>query len=59
MKSWLTIVIAAGIFLAGCEPVKKPYNAVDITGAVGYGNDFRLTDHTGKPRTIADFRGQA
>ena len=24
----------------------------------GYGNDFRLTDHTGKARSMADFRGK-
>ena len=58
MKFWPSIVIAAGIFLTGCEPPKLPFNAVDITGAVGYGNDFRLIDHTGKPRTMADFRGK-
>ena len=58
MKFWLTIVIAASVFLAGCEPAKLPFNAVDITGVQGYGNDFRLTDHTGKPRTMADFRGK-
>lgn len=59
MKFWLSIVIAVGIFLAGCEPAKLPFNAVDITGVQGYGNDFRLTDHTGKLRTMADFRGKA
>lgn len=59
MKFWLSIVIAVSIFLAGCEPAKLPFNAVDITGVQGYGNDFRLTDHTGKPRTMADFRGKA
>ena len=58
MKFWLTIVIAASVFLAGCEPAKLPFNAIDITGVQGYGNDFRLTDHTGKPRTMADFRGK-
>ena len=59
MKFWLSIVIAVGIFLAGCEPAKQPFNAVDITGVQGYGNDFRLTDHMGKSRTMADFRGKA
>jgi protein SCO1 len=44
--------------LTGCEPAKPPFNSVDITGAQGYGNDFRLVDHTGKARTMADFRGK-
>jgi protein SCO1 len=52
-------VIAALLFLAACEPAKPPFNAIDITGAKGYGNDFRMTDHNGKPRTMADFNGKA
>ena len=41
----------------GCEN-KPVFNALDITGIQGYGNDFRLTDHTGKQRSMADFRGK-
>lgn len=45
------------LLLTGCE--RKPeFNALDITGIAGYGSDFRLTDHTGKARTMADFRGK-
>ena len=44
--------------LWGCES-KPVFNALDITGIEGYGTDFRLTDHTGKARTLADFRGKA
>jgi len=29
-----------------------------VTGA-SFGRDFSLTDHTGKPRTLADYRGKA
>jgi protein SCO1/2 len=54
--------LAAAPLLAGCErifgPAKPPFNAVDITGAE-LGPDFQLTDHNGKPRTLADFRGKA
>lgn len=55
-------VVAAVLFilsfaLAGCES-KPVFNALDITGIEGYGNDFRLTDHTGRVRTMADFRGK-
>lgn len=50
-------IIAFLVLLAGCES-KPVFSALDITGIVGYGNDFRLTDHTGKARTMADFRGK-
>lgn len=59
LKLWAINLIIATVFLVGCEVAKSPFNSVDITGAQGYGNDFRLTDHTGKPRTMADFRGKA
>ncbi len=52
---WL---LAAILSIAGCEGT-KPFNGHDITGAPGYGSDFRLTDHTGTARTMADFRGKA
>jgi protein SCO1 len=57
------VVIAAflsALVLSGCEPAanKAPFNSVDITGAPGFGTDFRLTDHNGKPRSMADFHGK-
>ncbi|PKO84751.1 MAG: SCO family protein [Betaproteobacteria bacterium HGW-Betaproteobacteria-11] len=43
--------------LAGCgEPPR--FNATDIRGS-GLGADFSLTDHHGKQRRLADFRGKA
>jgi protein SCO1/2 len=52
---------AAAIFPAGCDkifsPPRSPFNGVDVTGA-DMGADFRLTDHTGKERTLGDFRGK-
>ncbi|MHB1332256.1 MAG: SCO family protein [Sulfuriferula sp.] len=51
---FLFVVLA----LSGCETKQAPqYRATDITG-VDYGRDFRLTDQTGKVRTLADFRGK-
>ncbi|MEO8383961.1 MAG: SCO family protein [Betaproteobacteria bacterium] len=44
--------------LCGCES-KPVFNTLDITGIQGYGSDFRLFDHNGKPRTLVDFRGKA
>lgn len=46
------------LLLVACES-KPVFNALDITGIQGYGNDFRLIDHTGKARTLADFHGKA
>lgn len=59
MKFLSALLVSSIFFLAGCEPAKPPFNAIDITGIAGYGDDFRLIDHTGKPRTMADFRGKA
>jgi len=43
--------------LGACQQGESGFRATDITGA-GFGRDFALTDHTGKPRTLADFRGK-
>lgn len=58
---WRSIVAALLVALAftGCSQAPASFNAVDITGAQGYANDFRLTDHNGTARTMADFRGKA
>lgn len=53
----LVALLAAGILLAACES-KPVFTALDVTGIEGFGNDFRLTDHTGKSRTLLDFRGK-
>ncbi len=58
LRSFAFLLVAAAVLLiAGCEGA-KPFNGTDITGAAGYGNDFRLTDHNGVPRTLSDFRGK-
>lgn len=53
---------AATLALAGCDKLapgsRTPFNGVDITGS-DLGPDFRLTDHNGKERTLADFKGKA
>ena len=58
MRVAIAAIFILCIALSGCES-KPVFNALDITGIQGYGSDFRLTDHTGKPRTMADFRGKA
>lgn len=44
--------------LGACQQGKPGFRATDITGAA-FGRDFTLADHTGKRRTLADFRGRA
>jgi len=43
---------------AGCGPARPGFMNTDITGT-DFCKDFRLTDHNGKVRTLADFRGKA
>ena len=49
-----TIVV---LLLAGCDGGGPKFKNTDITGA-DYAKGFALTDHTGKPRTLPDFRGK-
>lgn len=56
----LGLVLTLG--LSACSPGgegqgAKGFAATDITGA-NYAKDFRLVDHTGTPRSLADFRGK-
>ncbi len=50
---------AAALGLAGCQPAQQPqsFQATDITGAA-FARDFKLTDHNGQVRALADFRGK-
>lgn len=57
MRHLLAAILAA-VLLIACEN-KPVFNSLDITGIQGYGNDFRLTDHTGKARSMADFHGKS
>jgi protein SCO1 len=60
MRRAVAFVVAACAvaLLAGCAPEGPKFKASDVTGS-SFGRDFALTDHTGKPRTLADFRGKA
>ena len=52
--------ILCAVLAAGCGKLggsKTPFKSVDVTGAP-MGGELRLTDHNGKPRTLADFRGK-
>ncbi len=43
--------------LVGCDAAGPSFMSTDITGA-NYGKDFSLADHTGRARTLGDFRGK-
>jgi len=57
VRTWVGLAFAA-FALAGCGGSGASFKNTDITGA-DYGKDFALTDHTGKTRTLGDFRGKA
>ena len=49
--------LAAGTVLVGCSPQAPSFKSTDITGA-SFAQGLKLTDHTGRLRTLADFRGK-
>lgn len=64
MKRLLSFLPAAMLVLgvltlAGCQQSSaEKFVNTDVTG-LEYAKDFALTDHNGKPRTLADFKGKA
>ncbi len=54
-RFWSTIIFS--LVLAGCDGGPK-FKSTDITG-VDYGRSLELNDHTGRARTLQDFRGKA
>lgn len=58
MKVFLRLLLLAMLAIsAGCQRGDSGFKSTDITGA-DFGRDFTLTDHTGKRRSLADFRGK-
>jgi protein SCO1/2 len=64
MKKLLPVLVAAcalTVSIAACDklPGKQQvtFQNTDVTG-LDYAKGFALTDHTGKPRTLADFKGK-
>jgi protein SCO1/2 len=58
MKKLLAILVL-GCLLLGCNKFNRApqFQNTDLTG-LDYAKDFALTDHNGKPRTLADFKGK-
>ena len=52
-----TVAALLVLAVAACGPAAQKFQGSDVTG-ISYGRDFKLNDHTGKPRTLADFRGK-
>lgn len=52
-----SLALLAAVLLAACQPGGPKFKSTDITGA-DYGRSLALSDHHGKPRTLADFRGR-
>ena len=59
MKRPFGIVAAAllALFVVACGPGNPRFQASDITG-VAFGRAFKLTDHNGEPRALAESRGK-
>lgn len=56
----LGLLVAASLTLlvaCGERPASPTFHATDITGAT-FARDFRLTDHSGQVRSLADYRGK-
>ena len=54
-----SLLLLSVLWLAACgqqDPAPK-FRLTDVTG-VNFGKELALTDHNGKPRTLADFRGK-
>lgn len=56
-RRWLAALAVVALAAAGCNRGGPRFNNTDVTGAE-FGRDFELVDHTGKTRTLADFRGK-
>ncbi|MGE4125660.1 MAG: SCO family protein [Pusillimonas sp.] len=55
----LACALATSLLLAACGPEpKQAFLGSDITGT-GLGKDLAMVDHTGQPRTLANYKGKA
>jgi protein SCO1 len=60
LRQWLRVsvgLLLPVLLIIACSPSAPKFQASDVSGTA-YGRELQLTDHTGKPRTLADFRGK-
>ncbi len=63
MRARIVLTVALVLALAACgersaaAPQASPFKSTDITG-IGWGGDFHLVDHSGRARSLADFKGK-
>ena len=57
MKLLSVLFLSLALLVTGCTETRK-FVSTDLS-MVDWGKDFKLTDHTGQPRTLADFKGKA
>jgi protein SCO1/2 len=53
----ILLALAAAALLGGCGQEPPKFKSTDVTG-MDFSGDFRLADHNGKERSLADFRGK-
>ena len=60
MKIRYFLIALLLLAVSACKPAaqQNQFSATDITGA-DFAQTLNLTDHTGKPRSLADFKGKA
>ncbi len=60
MKTRYFLIALLLLAVAACKPASQQnqFSATDVTGA-DFAQTLNLTDHTGKPRSLADFKGKA
>jgi protein SCO1 len=61
LRRRLVALAAAALVLGGCDGFfttpKSPFTGIDVTGGE-MGGPLRLTDHDGRARSLADYRGK-
>src|SRR5690606_8960896 len=55
LKATALALVASG--LVACSKTEANFQGSDITGS-NLGKDLAMVDHTGQPRTLADFKGK-
>lgn len=57
------IALLSALLLAATNPALaapvSAFNGVELSATASYAQDFRLTDHDGRTRSLADYRGKA